>query len=498
MANQSNILKDLARYLPEVVVPTVIAFISVPVYTRLFDPAAYGNFNIARVTNMLLERCCSWIGSSVTRYYHEYEKEQKLGLLITTLVKMLVVVSLITNVLVFALIHIIEMTDSLRLLLGIGIILFGVSLASSCLRNILRMQRRIIMHSIFVMVSSVFSFAISLLLIMKYNLNIESIFIGNLVIAIILLPVLWRVSVLKLFQLRQKIDARIIKKFAAYGIPLTIGYLGGWALDFSDRYIIKWLLDSHEVGVYSACYNVTWNALYLIVNLFYMMEEPLAMKVYVAEGQDALREFLNQETRLYLLIFMPFMFLMCCYSEQILSIMVSDKYHAGKGIIPYVAISTFFAGLIFKYRLGIMAMEKTRSLMVIIVSVGILNVLLNFLLISAHGLIGAAVATMSAYGVYFLLMFLVSRKIFTWRFPVRSLVKITLAAATAIYPLSLSAVANCGIYRLLLYGTASFGIYATLLYILDEVKTVEIKALLQFVAAKLNMHRSKNVGMNVS
>lgn len=496
MANQSNILKDLARYLPEVVVPTVIAFISVPVYTRLFDPAAYGNFNIARVTNMLLERCCSWIGSSVTRYYHEYEKEQKLGLLVTTLIKMLVVVSLITNLLVFALIQMMEMSDSLRLLLEIGIILFGVSLASSCLRNILRMQRRIIMHSIFVMLSSVFSFVISLLLIMKYNLQIESIFIGNLVIAIILLPVLWRVSVLKLFKMRQRVDTQIIRKFAVYGIPLTIGYLGGWALDFSDRYIIKWLLDSHEVGVYSACYNVTWNSLYLIVNLFYMMEEPLAMKVYVTEGREALSEFLNQETRLYLLIFMPFLFLMCCYSQEILSIMVSDKYHAGKGIIPYVAISTFIAGLIFKYRLGIMAMERTRSLMMIIVSVGILNVLLNILLISLLGIIGAAVATMSAYGVYFTMMFLVSRKIFPWRFPVRSLLKITLAAALSIYPLSLLVTANCGIYRLLLHGTASFGIYATLLYVLNEVKPVEARAFLQFIVTRLNL-KSKNVGMNV-
>ena len=434
MSIQSKILRDLSKYIPQTIIPALIAFISVPIYTRLFDPSSYGNFAIVRVSNEVLKRCSSWFGASLTRYYNVYEKENKLDLMLTTILKTNFLLGLFFSLPALLILKFIEIAPELRLLFQIGIILFAFGLIRQTLTNVLRMQRRINTHSLFVLVSSIFSFLISLTLIFFFNLKIESIFLGNLIMVLIILPFLWRTSVNKNFRIKEQIDFNIIKKFALYGIPLTIGNLGVWVLNLSDRYMLGILLNSHEVGVYSSCYNITWNSLFLIVNLFFMMEEPLAMKIYVNDGKEALRQFINRETRLFFIFIVPCIFLICAYSKFIFSVMVAEEYQKGIIIVPYVAIGVFISGLIYKFHLGILAMEKTKSLMYIVILSGASNILFNILLIPRLGILGAGVATLFSYLFYLAMIVISSKRIFQWPFPFASLFRISFVALISTYP----------------------------------------------------------------
>ncbi len=488
MSIQAKILKDLTKYTPQTIIPALIAFISVPVYTRLFDPSSYGHFAIVRVSNNLLDRCCSWIGASLTRYYNLYEKEKKLDIMLTTILKTNFLLGLfITSPTLLAL-KLIEITPELKILFEIGILLFAFNLLKKTLSNVLRMQRRINTHSLFVLISSIFSFLISLTLIFFFNLKIESIFLGNLIILLIILPFLWKTSVNKDFLVKAKIDFNIIKKFAFYGIPLTIGNLGVWILTLSDRYIIGFLLNSYEVGVYSSCYNVTWNSLFLIVNLFFMMEEPLAMKIYINDGKKALREFINHETRLFFIFIVPCIFLLCAYSKFIFSVMVAEEYQRGIIIVPYVAMGVFASGLIYKFHLGFLAMEKTKSLMYIVIVSGTSNIIFNILLIPHLGILGAGLATLFSYLFYLVMIIIASKRVFQWPFPFVSLFRITFAAIISIYPFSVFFMKNDGVTKIVIFGFFSIVIYVVLLFLIKEIKQDEIV----FVKTYLNSRKSIN------
>jgi O-antigen/teichoic acid export membrane protein len=164
--------------------------------------------------------------------------------------------------------------------------------------------------------------------------------------------------------------------------------------------------------------------------------------------------------------------------------MVAKKYHAGKGIVGYVAISVLFIGLIFKYRLGMLALEKTKTLMIVIIASGLINIILNMILIPSQGIMGAAIATMISFCIYFLLMLVISKKIFAWTFPMISLLRTTAAAAAVIYPLSMIMETNGNIFRLLTAGVTSLLAYALLLCACNEVKLTEIKSLYELLIAK--------------
>jgi len=66
------------------------------------------------------------------------------------------------------------------------------------------------------------------------------------------------------------------------------------------------------------------------------------------------------------------------------------------------------------YRRGCILLNKTKYLAVIYVCVGILNIVLNIILIPRFYLIGAAIATVITYLVLFILLFIEGKAIIKW------------------------------------------------------------------------------------
>lgn len=482
MAIQDKILKDLTKYIPQVILPTILAFVSVPIYTKLFDPSAYGNFYIAKAALNLLDRCSNWIGSALTRYYNEYDKFHKLKEMISSIIKTNIIFALLTTLPTLIILGFLPIDNQLKVLFQIGIILFAFVPTSNVLRNVLRMQRKIYLHSLFIISRSLFSFMFSLLLIYLFRMQMESIFLGELLIVAIILPILWKSAIGKQFSYKIPLNLNIIRQFFCYGAPLTFSIVGLWLLDFSDRYIIKFMLGSYAVGIYSACYNITWNSLFLLVHLFYMMEEPLAMKIYAHEGAEALKEFITCESRIFLILMVPCVLFMCLYSDFIFSIMVSEKYRNGTALVPYVAISVLVAGIIYKYKLGIMAMEKTQTLMYIVIAAGILNVVFNLIAIPLYGLLGAAIGTLLAYLAYLTMLIIVSKRHFPWKFPILAFIRILACAITPALLLLFLQDAKLSVPAHILSALSFPVIYVLLLFISKEITKKELSSSLALVS----------------
>lgn len=430
---KSKVRKDLIRYIPQIIVPAFMAFISIPIYTRVFTPSAYGNLAIVKVSGDILTRFSAWLVASMTRYYNVYDRNKNLDAMITTMIKTAIIISVIISCIMLLLLGAVNISSQLKILFCIGAILFPLTMIKRLLTNILRLQRRIITHSFYAVLYTIGSFIVILIFIFFYHMNVEAILLSNTILLLLILPFLWKNSAHKKFKCRIKIDSEIVRKSALYGIPLVIGNLGYWLLDVSDRYMIGLLQNTHVLGIYASCYNVTWNSLFLIVNLFFLMEEPLAMRSYVNNGKEELEEFLGLCTRVYLLVIIPCVFMMCFYADYIFRIMVGAEFRDGIRIVPYIALSVLFSGIIYKFRLGMLVMERTKSLMVIVLASGGANILLNFLLLPKYGIVGAGVATFSSYSLYLLLILFVSRKVLRWPFPIISSVKILLSGCMGTY-----------------------------------------------------------------
>ena len=117
-------------------------------------------------------------------------------------------------------------------------------------------------------------------------------------------------------------------------------------------------------------------------------------------------------------------------SKPILNILTGEQYFEGYKIIPFVAAGVLFLGLQQTFHAGFLFSKRTSSITFAIVASGFLNVFLNMLFIPKYGYFAAAVTTLISYTFLLFLMIILSRRLFTWKFPFKSLAKVTCASAS--------------------------------------------------------------------
>lgn len=434
MKKNKSIRGDILKYLPSIALPAIISFFSVPIFTRIFSPELYGDLNIVRVTISILTQISGWVGLSIVRYYAEYEKSGELKVLISTSLKANVIIGCFVLIISTFILYILDLNKHLFILFEIGIVLFSFSLIFTTIQNILRSARRANMYSIFSGLLSLFSFIFALGLIYIYKLGIESIFLGQLIVTALLILPAWYFTSRGLFSFKSKIDWILLQKLFNYGMPLAFGTIGIWVLNLSDRYVINIILDNKAVGVYSSIYNITWSGLYMIVTAFYLMEQPIFMEIYKEDDIKKVKEFLNKNTRLYLNIIIPASIGFIVISKDFFHFFLDNRYWEGIMIVPYVAVTVGIIGIIQKYTLILLKKDKTILIFKITIFCGIVNILLNIILIPIMGIIAAAFTTLIAYSLYLVIIYIKASKYLKWIFPIQLLIKLTLFSVLASLP----------------------------------------------------------------
>ena len=77
---QKRITKDLLTYLPGKALPALASFITVPIYTRLFSPAEFGNYVLAvAAAEFLLLATISGFGQGAVRFFSAYQRRSGLS-----------------------------------------------------------------------------------------------------------------------------------------------------------------------------------------------------------------------------------------------------------------------------------------------------------------------------------------------------------------------------------------------------------------------------------
>jgi O-antigen/teichoic acid export membrane protein len=82
---------------------------------------------------------------------------------------------------------------------------------------------------------------------------------------------------------------------------------------------------------------------------------------------------------------------------DLLTALASDKYRSAAVILPWVIAGMFVDGMNSMLGAGLFIHRRTRTIMNIVLSCAVLNILLNVLLVPRIGITGSAVATLVCY-----------------------------------------------------------------------------------------------------
>jgi len=478
-------LKDAVKYLPAQIAPGIVGFISIPVITRIFSPQEYGNYSLAMAAVMVLTTLGGWLPMAIIRFYPAYERDKKLDLFYGHILRLTFISILVITFTFIIFIFIIKthISSKLYLFMLIGICVFIAIAIFNVLQYFLRSKRQVGWYSGFAIWKSVMGFGFGITLIVLFKLGIKSLLWGITLSIFFVIPLLWRKAIGNISIIFSKLNLSIVKDLANYSFPLVIGNLAVWVLSLSDRYILEFFRGSQEVGIYSASYNISEKSIMLISSLFMLASGPISIHIWEKEGKEKSAEFINKITRYYLIACVPAIIGLSVLSKPILNIMTGEHYFEGYKIIPFVTLGILFLGIQQRFQAGFIFYKKTGYITFTIVASGLLNLFLNFLFVPRYGYFAAAVTTLVSYAFLLFLMIILSRRFFVWKFPFKSLVKVS--CASAIMGIVVYYVGNCLLHFTLLNFilTISLGglLYLGLLLLFQEFHEKERQAVKQIL-----------------
>jgi len=475
-------VKDLIKYLPAQIVQALVGFITIPIVTRLFLPADYGNYSLVLVTVSILTIIIDWIGMSIIRFYALYERGNKLVEFNNNISKLLLISLTILTILFLAIIFSLKSYISSQLwqLLLIGTLVFIFTASFQTLLQLLRVRMQVNWYTGFSIWNSMVPWGIGIALVVGLGFGIDGLLWGSILSTAVIFPLLCIVTLKgKISHKFTGISFTLSKEMAQYGFPLVVGNLAAWILSLSDRYILELFRGSQEVGIYSVSYNISQYSVLLLVTLITLASGPISMKIWEDQGAEKSKEFVNKITRYFLILCVPMVLGITILAKPIIEMLTPSEYYDGYRIMGLIALGVFFLGLQQCFQFGLLFYKQTRHIMVAIIISALLNLGLNFWLVPQYGYMGSAAATLVSYGALFIIMIFISRQYFIWPFPFKSMWKILLSSVVmGIVVYITNSITSATLINLITNVCVGIVVYILMLFLLREPQKEEIHELL--------------------
>jgi O-antigen/teichoic acid export membrane protein len=234
------------------------------------------------------------------------------------------------------------------------------------------------------------------------------------------------------------------------------------------------MLGSKYVALYGLGYRIAGVLNMFLVLPFSLGLLPIAYKYY--GQQDDSRFFSKLMTYSTFVFVWGFVFL-SLFSQEIVKVFAKkEDFGSVYLLIPIILLSYVFSGMRLTASLGMMLTKNTKHIAWITIAASALNIALNFIFIPIYGIMAAAVNTLAAFIIFYIITQKLSDKYFKINYENSKLILMILTGSVlsaAIYllpPINLFILASIKIFLVILF--------PVLLYLFDFYEQSELDILL--------------------
>jgi O-antigen/teichoic acid export membrane protein len=210
------------------------------------------------------------------------------------------------------------------------------------------------------------------------------------------------------------------------GMPLVPSQIAIWTLNFSDRFFIAKFKNQTEVGHYSIGSRVASAILLLLVAF------RTAWPAFAYSIEDD-----REAKRTYGFVLTYLLFVMCWASTAlgllapwlVRALTGRAEFHEGARVVALLSFAAAAWGAYTVVVIGIGRARRTQFNWVVTGAAALLNVVLNLILVPLYGMIGAAIAGVTAVSAMFLLMAAHAQRIYPVPYQWRRVALVVAAAA---------------------------------------------------------------------
>jgi len=451
-----------------------IAFFLIPLYTRILTPEEVGVIALINFIELILMLLLSLsLNSAVLKVFHDYKTEtEKRAVFSTALIFISTIGLLVLSLLFFyaePVSKIIFKTggNAVYLKFVFGSVFFNLFRLFGL--AYLRSLEKPVHYSILNIVHFTFLVGLNIVHVLILKQSILGVVKSSLFTAAILFLVVLT-TVFK--NIGFSFSTVILKKLVHFGIPIVPGAVAGWALTVSDRYLLNLFATPADVGLYDIAYKFGMILHMILVMpfrtawlpfVFSVKEDKNATNIY----SISLTYFLLAATLIFLVISL--------FAKEIIVLASTSAYLPGVKAIPLVALAYIFFGIYYIVDIGVLLRVKTIYYTIITGIGAVVNISLNIIMIPKIGMMAAAINTTIAYFLIMVLMYFISKKLYSITYETKRLLKIVALGSIIFifgYMISFESILINVLYKILIIVCYPVG-----LYLMKFFRTTEIEAM---------------------
>ena len=414
-------LKQILGYVPVNLANIIISFGTIAILTRLFDGAEFGRYALAIAAMHFMHMVVfTWVEAAMARYYARAERRGELASHLKTSYVSGAVMAVLGLIVLMGFVYVLPIEPLMKTLLGFAFTSTCLTLMYNIGIEAHKAAHRIGRFSAIHTSQSLFGFAFGIVLILATPLRETAPFYGiiaaNILALIIDLP----------FMLKRMQGGRVekdrIKKYMAYGLPISMSLMLAYILSQGDLFFIKYFMGDAPVGQYNAGYNLANRSLDVIFVWMGMAMTPIAITSLERDGLEKTKQVLKKYGELLLLMILPAATGIALVAEPAGFILGESVRDEAVKIMPWIAFAGVLNGFINYYAQRAFVLSGKTGLLAISMIVPVfVNIGLNIWLIPIYGLKGAVWATLIAYSMGLIISLVMAKRVFPLPLPLKTL-----------------------------------------------------------------------------
>jgi O-antigen/teichoic acid export membrane protein len=373
-----------------------MAFLSIPVFTRLLSPADYGTFQVFRsyASVFIIVLTLNFHGS-ISRYYYDQPQDYK-EFVGTSTVGSVVFLGLASVMLILFRRQAAQFLGLPEALLLLLLPLTFIKIFDTVFNSISIARKESFRYSVVNNLRSLLGYGLGIALIFafrqdKYQGPVLGQFLAGVLVGA---GVLWLLR----GQIAWKPKWEHVSYIFGYSLPL-IPYLGSsLLLDQLDRILINKNLGAADAGLYSFAYNIGM-VVSLATDAVHTALVPDWFRLMREQRYEDINVLVNKLYRITLVLALGAIL----FSKEIVFLLSDKEYHPALVILPIVIIGYVFDNLSKTYLRSIGFTNK----MIYVSLVGIITVTVNFVLniiyLPRYGYVAGAYTTVVSFVILFAL-----------------------------------------------------------------------------------------------
>lgn len=429
-----SISKDALLYVPGRGIPAVVQILTVTVLTHYFTPEDIGRYDLTfRFILFLSTFTFLWLNMGILRFYAGCELRGQTAAFFGVM-GFLKYGAMAWGLLIGAGAYFFgpeRLFGSYRGLLGAGLVVFVAYTLYETGLAVLRAKRKPGVYSMATTISAGLRLPAAMAFFLWWKMDIAGMLwamAGTYLLAHFLVVRRYVGAPRPLFARGER---ELLKEVLAYGLPIWLTQILNFLIVNSDRYLLKAFHGDAQVGLYAVTTNLIDQPMTLVFQTFGLAVFPSVAAAWEAQGRDHTEYLVGGVTRVFFLLCVPLMVLLSVLGRPIFAVLAHGEAEQAHQAAGWVAMASLLYGLSYFANFGLHLSKRTSILLAATVLALAVNLGCNWVLIPWKGYIGAGMARVVSNAVLVILVAAAGHRYLLWRFPVRSLVRIVLAAGIA-------------------------------------------------------------------